>query len=102
MASVTCVTDTSVLGLQGKIEGIIAAHNNTSAQQGFVNAYAFKNWIGPTYATGNPYTQMSGNASGNSSVNSSSDQDLIITGVFANGTQKNSIMSGMFVVEKIV
>jgi hypothetical protein len=81
----------------GAIEGMLVGNNSSVAQAGYVKMYLSNSVLGGT--TGNVIYVSS---LVTSSVNSASDQVLSITGQFSGGTPaNNSVMGGLFVVEKI-
>jgi len=86
----------------GFIEGVIVGHTSVATQKGFGEYYITQrgNEIQGDLTVG--YTKSGGMAYGTASVNSSANQDLIITGQFSSAQVKNSVLGQLFVVEKIV
>ena len=88
----------SLLGATGYIEGIVAG-NGQSSQIGLLT-------ISGSALVGsgvfNPQQYICGNIQGKSSVNSFAPQDLVITSRFNDDNLHNSIVTGAFVVDKIV
>lgn len=84
------------------IEGTIVGHSSVSTQKSFGELYGVVsgNEIQGDLTVG--YTKFGGIAYGTSSVNSSADQNLIITGQFQTADVKSSILTQFFVVEKII
>lgn len=93
IASVLILSTSSLISATGVINGVIAA-SGVSNQFGFVNINA----AAQVAIEAQPKAVLTG--SGRSSVNSSANQDLIITGQMAVGV--GSVVAGIFVVEKIV
>lgn len=87
----------SVIGAQGLITGYIVG-NGMSSQIGYISMNVGVN-SGPTNISGKMIGI--GLLQGNSSVNAFANQDLIITGQYGGVSSKNSILTGLFVVEKI-
>lgn len=87
----------SVVGSGGTFEGVILANGSASAQVG----YATFSTRASIYGGFLPNIQAYGYGWGTSSVNSSANQNLVITGQYAGVQTKNSILAGSFIVEKI-
>ncbi len=89
----------SVIG-SGKLEGMIIANSSSTIQLGYAHLESGNNYVDG----GGSSKVMRARAYGygQSSVSTSSPQDLIITGQFNGNTSANSILTGFFVVEKIV
>ncbi len=101
ISSVTMKQNGSVIGSGGILQGMIAGNNSASSQIGWVNVMSRLPQSGGTVGTTPQY--FYGNGYGNSSINSMATQNLTITAQFATGVgTKNSILTGLFVVEKIV
>lgn len=88
----------SVIGSNGTIEGMIIGNNGVASQLGNVRLFTRALGSGPP-AAGEQVAY--GYAYGTSSINSSANQDLIITGQMSTVSPKNSILTGFFTVEKI-
>jgi hypothetical protein len=98
VATANISSGSSVIGTRGIIEGMIINNNSVSSQIGYIKYFALQD----AYGTGNITTQnIYGYGYGTSSINSSADQSLVITGQFGGTAIKNSILTGLFVVEKI-
>lgn len=98
VASITLVAATSIIGASGFIEGRIVARG-TSSQLGYMTIMGGTPSYGPPGSGGKQ--TIFGTGIGNSSINSASSQDLVITGQFNAVSNQNSILTGLFVVEKI-
>ena len=86
---------TNVSSAMGTIEGMIIADNSSVLQQGYVKLHADSNKsdLGNLiYAFGY----------GNSSINTNTTQNLIIRGQYSTEDIPGSVLTGLFVVEKIV
>lgn len=83
----------------GTVEGVIAAHGSSSVQVGYLKVDLGTNATANGAASG---AISYGFSYGNASVNSNADQNLTISANFSNGIASNSILSGLFIVEKIV
>lgn len=88
----------SIIGAIGTIDGMIISRGSSSTQLGYIKTDISKPIFGATNTKGPAIAN--GTGSGNSSVNSSATQNLVITGIF-NGVGQTSIMAGFLVVEKI-
>ncbi len=94
VASVMVVNNlTSVVGGVGTIQGTIMANASASAQLGTVIFNAGRNGVQTMV--------MYGLGQGNSSVNSGVDQDLVIRSQHSIIDAQNSVLTGIFTVEKI-
>lgn len=89
------------MAIAGLIEGAITANGATNSQQGYMKVFATDVRAQPTgVSTGQPGV-FTGFVFGTSSVESSANQDLIITGQFNNADNRNSVAGRLFIVEKI-
>lgn len=98
IASFTMTAGASIIGAKGEIQGMIVNNNAATSQIGYVKMLAAGDLFGPQgdrIQFGYAYNY------GSASVNSSIDQNLIIQGQFSGVSNKNSILTGLFVVEKI-
>ncbi len=96
-ASVTSTVPASASILSGTLSGMLVSGGSSSTQSGFVNLQlGFNRFASPQNAGGQAFNMST------SSVNSSASQNLVITGRFAGVNSANSILTGIFVVEKIV
>lgn len=96
LATTTVVSVDGASVMTGEITGTIAAVNNSSVQQvGYFNLNALNSRAGNTGPIVHAFQ------SGTSSVNSSAPQELRITMQYAAANGLNSVMGGLFVVEKI-
>lgn len=90
----------SVVGAVGTIEGMIVGNGAVNSQKHYMTINAMKPIANVGAEIGIQGVQ--GTATGSSSINSEADQTLSITTSFTSGTTLNSIITGMFVVEKII
>ena len=95
VASVTVGNTGSILSSSGELRGMIVGNGGTSSQLGFISFNTGVNQAG-LMPTAHGLAQMS------SSVESSSDQNLVITGNSTIADTGASVLTGLFVVEKIV
>lgn len=101
IASVALATNDvgSVMG--GIVNGVIAGYGSTSVQVGYVNMF-----LNTKHATANSAGSgqfMNLVSQSTSSIESSANQDLVITGTWTGGSvNRGSILTGIFTVEKIV
>ncbi len=91
------IPNTQFSSVVGKIEGIIVANNSSVAQVGYANAL-----VGRNIPTTNVPSIIYAFGNGNSSVDSSAPQNLIIQAQYSAVDTLNSILTGIFIVEKIV
>lgn len=92
------INQSSVFGTSGLITGEIVG-SGPSSQLGFVSMNTINNSFGTPQIRG--LMMAGGLTQGNSSVNASASQDLVITGQFTSFQGQNSILTGIFTVEKI-
>lgn len=102
IAAVTLVSASSVVGSSGLITGTIAGYGGVSSQVGYVHLSTFNRGQSGTGTIGAPIIVAAGTGFGTSSINSSTDQNLTVTAKFAGDALLNSVVGGLFVVEKIV
>lgn len=89
----------SVISAAGVLDGMIVA-NGANAQLGSLTLDVSTPAANATTTTG-LQQRAAGTMQGSSSVNSSATQNLVITGQFNTNDSRNSIMTGIFMVEKI-
>lgn len=92
LSATSNTTGGDMTGLQGKIEGMIVGVGTSSI-------YSFIRTDIQTGQWSSIYSYAEGSVAGG--VDSSSDKTLFITGSYSNGNNANSILTGLFVVEKI-
>jgi hypothetical protein len=97
---VTLTNDRSVVGV-GYIEGMLVG-DGANSQVGVISLHADSNPAGFYASNSNYFGVAYGQSTNISSVNSSADQNLVITGKFDGVSVVNSVLTGAFVVEKIV
>lgn len=99
IATIPMIGGGSVISSGARVEGTIINNNAVTSQLGYARFIASNNFSEDSAFDG--ATIAMGGAYGTSSVNSTLNQDLIITGQFAGTGAKNSILTGFFTVEKI-
>lgn len=85
-----------------RYEGVIVANTSVASQKGFTQFLATESRTEQNGAANIVISKYQGIAYGTSSINSSADQDLVITGQFQNANPASSILTQFFTVEKIV
>lgn len=96
VASVTMAVPGSGSVLSGTLEFMMAGRGGVSSQIGWIKLDAGFNRMGDTFPMAHAFGQMT------SSVESSGDQNLVITGRYVGGVTAASILTGLSVVEKII
>jgi len=90
-----------IVQASGAIEGYLVANNSSVQQKAYANFYANISNSETDNDTNVGISKALGAAVGTSSINSSGDKNLVITGQFAAGGTANSILTSFLVVEKI-
>lgn len=103
VSSVTIVANVgSILLGAGTIEGMIIGRGAVDSQLGYVKFHVTNPRSGVAATLGANIAVAFGAGNGTASVESSANQNLVITGVFPTVANENSVLAGFFVVEKIV
>lgn len=89
----------SIMGATARISGYVAANQSSVAQVGYLSFDVGSNTLNAN--SDDDGVSGQGQAFGTSSVNSSGDQSLVITAQYSSGNVQNSILTGLFVVDKI-
>lgn len=100
--TVAPVSAGSIIGARGTLQGIIAGNGAITSQVGYMTWNTSREAMtgqGPGVGELQPFLAT---AYGSSSINSSANQDLIIYGQFTGSSAVQSVVTGLFVVEKIV
>lgn len=84
------------------VEGLLVGHTSITTQKAFGEFYGTQNGADFKDALTVGYTKTGAMDFGSSSVNSSANQNFIITGQFSSADPTNSVLGQMFVVEKII
>lgn len=92
----------AVASVTSYVEGMIVGNSSVALQKGYMNVYASTNKAVSAGDTNVLNNIILGIGFGTSSVNSSANQNLVITGKFDTASNANSVLSQFFVVEKIV
>ena len=96
------VASGAIASVAGFVQGVIVGNTSVTSQKSFGQFFAVNNKAESSGDLTVTMNKIMATGFGTSSVNSSAEQNLVITGQFANAAVANSVLGQMFVVEKIV
>ena len=95
-------TEAAFSSTVGRIEGMIVGHSSVAVQKGYLEMLTSSPASESAGALTVTMTKLMGFAVGSSSVNSSAEQNLVITGQFATANVASSVLTSFFALEKIM